>query len=117
MPLNKIIILAPKVKFPAGTKLGLDTKWATNHASFIKRIEPGYYEVTTPVTFPKGAVLWVDNPEKLLPKFKDGRGDELSAFEIVDMPVGYREENPADKAKREAFLKPAAAPAKGKKAA
>lgn len=112
----KILIVAPKVKFPAGAKLGLDTRWQSNHAAYIKRLDPGIFEVITPVTFPKGAVLWVDGPEKLLPKFKTERGEELVAFEVVDMPFGYRMENPADAAKREAVMKPQPAAAKNKKA-
>ena len=116
MTMTKIVILALKVKFPMGAKLGLDTKWATNHAACVKRIEPGVLEVTTPVTFPKGAVLWVDGPEKLLSKYKNERGDDVSSFEVVDMPFAYQEENPADAKKRDAVLNPKMPVKDGKKA-
>lgn len=115
--LTKVIITAPKVKLPAGAKLGLDTKWATAHADYVRRTAPGHFEVVTPVSFTRGAVIWMDNPEKLLSKYKNERGDEVSAFEVVDMPRGYQEENPADVKKREAVLKPAKKPGKDAKAA
>lgn len=117
MSYTKIVVTAPKVKFPAGAKLGLDTKLETAFAAFVKRTAPGYFDVMTPINFPKGAVLYVDNPDKYLAKYKNDRGDEVSSFEVIDMPVGYREEKPADVAKREAVLKPKPAPVKDAKKA
>lgn len=106
MSLTKIVITAPKVKFPAGVKLGLDTRWATNHAAYVKQLSPGLYEVVTPVAFPKGAVLWAEDPDKNLGKVKNDRGTDIIPFDVVEMPAGYLEEKPEDAAKRAAFLKP-----------
>lgn len=111
--MQKVLIKAAKVKILAGVTLGLDTRWATAHAQFITRTKPGHFKVDTAISFPRGAVFYVDNPEKVL-----GKDDKGEVYEIVDMPYGYLGESDADKAKREALLKPKADPkAKPAKAA
>lgn len=88
----KKIIALSKISFDEKARLGLDTKWATNHHLAIKpvtdadgKVLEGEFVTTRKVAFPKGAVLWVD--EAHLPKDK-------TSFEEVDMPHGFREQDP-----------------------
>lgn len=109
----KKIVALSKITFDEKAKLGLDTKWATNHQLSIKvvtdsdgKVVEGEFITTRKVSFPKGAVLWVD--EAYLPKDK-------TSFEEVDMPLGYREQDPVA-AKKLAEALEAQGPRKAKKA-
>lgn len=88
----KKIIALSKLTFDEKARLGLDTKWATNHQLAVKpvtdkdgKVVEGEYDLTRKVSFPKGAVLWVE--EAYLPKDK-------TTFEEIDMPLGYKEQDP-----------------------
>lgn len=111
---RKIVVLS-KITFDEKAKLGLDTRWATNHQHAVTaltdkngKVIEGEFITTRKVSFPKGAVLWVDDAS--LPK-------DPASYEEVDMPRGYKEQDPAAAKKLEEALEAQSARKAAKKAA